>query len=331
MNSLCPNRLVFIAMLPFVFSASLGLGERLGACGLSPSGAACEAKSLQVFRVARTIISNALITCGQMSFMGGKDCVEDSTDEDLALDIGTAIKKNEEGVRIEFKSESESPGFFVLDGQVRIAKTGSNPNDVIYINCDMALANQTEILDAVAILSHELGHHFGVKDHQRLDAFGARIKQYLIKFQISASEIFPSSGGDDQLAELWAFNLWNLMSGAPMFPVDGNTVIIVWDGSDYIDLTTEFLPKLCEPGTRLKAFSVKGIGFGTPEANSLKIAAPLSYYCMPDNGFGRLNLDKNAHWQLPVKKQHDRVIIDDEHISWELKKCHDDRDLGCRP
>ena len=74
----------------------------------------------------------------------------------------------------------------MIDGQLRIAKTGDWVGSPIFLNLDLMYlkgANgQVQPLsfpDAVAILVHEMGHHHGVKDHQALDVLGAKVESLL--------------------------------------------------------------------------------------------------------------------------------------------------------
>ncbi len=74
---------------------------------------------------------------------------------------------------------------FNLDGQMRTAVTGNQVGDPIYVNRDLIYSRDSagrlfalDLGTAIAILTHELGHHQGIKDHQFLDLLGARIRIY---------------------------------------------------------------------------------------------------------------------------------------------------------
>lgn len=87
---------------------------------------------------------------------------------------------------IQFYSEANYPGFFVIDSEVKVAKTGSTPKSPIYINTDMIYTldhsgykvpiGTPEIL---AILIHELGHHYGSESHEFLDLLGVRVGMFV--------------------------------------------------------------------------------------------------------------------------------------------------------
>lgn len=80
-----------------------------------------------------------------------------------------------------FTSETQAPGTFAAVGTHRVAVTGIHVGDLIQINDDELAA--FGYFDAVAILTHEFGHHFGYTDNQErvLDIFGAKLKTYLLK------------------------------------------------------------------------------------------------------------------------------------------------------
>ena len=85
-----------------------------------------------------------------------------------------------------FKSEQQESGFFVIDGLLRVAKTGDEVGSSIYVNLDLIYTNETNppqpagVLTATAILIHELGHHQGIKNHQQLDLLGAKVHAFLV-------------------------------------------------------------------------------------------------------------------------------------------------------
>lgn len=114
--------------------------------------------------------------------------------------------------QIQFASENNQKGFFIIDGEVKVAKTGSKIGSPIYINVDLIYTQNemgyyipASISDAVAILVHELGHHYGNYSHTDLDLIGVRValmlqhKTYntpLLPWsqQISATIINPNVG-----------------------------------------------------------------------------------------------------------------------------------------
>lgn len=84
--------------------------------------------------------------------------------------------------QIQFASEKNQKGFFIIDGEVKVAKTGNTIRSPIYINVDLIYTQNemgyyipASISDAVAILVHELGHHYGNYSHTDLDLIGVRV------------------------------------------------------------------------------------------------------------------------------------------------------------
>ncbi len=112
--------------------------------------------------------------------------------------------------QIQFASEKSRPGFFIIEGEVKVAKTGSQVGSPIFINVDMLYTKNelgyyipASVSESVAILVHELGHHYGNNSHTALDLTGVRValmlqhKTYntpLLPWseQISATVINPS-------------------------------------------------------------------------------------------------------------------------------------------
>ncbi len=93
-----------------------------------------------------------------------------------------AAERASGGQQIQFESESLKPGFFMIDGVVRMAKTGSRVGSPIYVNIDLLYTLQGNgrreaipMSDAVALLIHELGHHQGAYSHQDLDYLGVKV------------------------------------------------------------------------------------------------------------------------------------------------------------
>ena len=85
-------------------------------------------------------------------------------------------------------SERQKPGSFMIDGNVRVAKTGSAVGSPIYINVDLLYTRNQDgdyepvtVPEAVAILVHELGHHSGHYSHEELDLVSIKVSLFLQK------------------------------------------------------------------------------------------------------------------------------------------------------
>ena len=84
--------------------------------------------------------------------------------------------------QIRFLSEREHPGTFIIDGEMKIAKTGSQVGSAIYMNLDLLYVTNAagavtahSLQDSVATLVHELGHHQGERAHTVLDVLGLKV------------------------------------------------------------------------------------------------------------------------------------------------------------
>ena len=99
----------------------------------------------------------------------------------VLLQILKGLPNEKAAPQLFFASESKTPGFFIIDGLIRVAKTGSTIGSPIYINSDLLYSkNEAGVYDpvsipeAVAILIHEMGHHYGEYSHEELDLIGVR-------------------------------------------------------------------------------------------------------------------------------------------------------------
>ena len=99
--------------------------------------------------------------------------------------------------QLQFLSESKNPGTFIIDGEIKVAKTGSTVGSPIYVNTDMLYQKNdagvyapTVLAEAVAILIHELGHHHGDWNHLDLDLLGVKVS-LLLNQKIYTSPLLP--------------------------------------------------------------------------------------------------------------------------------------------
>ena len=87
---------------------------------------------------------------------------------------------------LQFVSEARYPGFFMINSEIKVAKTGSQPGSPIYINTDMLYTVDYSgfkvpigMPEMLAILIHELGHHYGPESHEFLDLLGVRVGMFI--------------------------------------------------------------------------------------------------------------------------------------------------------
>ncbi len=94
----------------------------------------------------------------------------------------SSAKELEQEAPVRFDSEKKNTGFFMIDGELKVAKTGDHVGSPIYVNTDLLYAveikNRLEpisINEAIAIMIHELGHHHGNFTHAELDYLGVKV------------------------------------------------------------------------------------------------------------------------------------------------------------
>ncbi|MGZ3771578.1 MAG: hypothetical protein ACXVCP_18620 [Bdellovibrio sp.] len=114
-------------------------------------------------------------------------------DERILLEKILNAFPQEQKTELQFISSKEKPDFFILEGQPKIAKTGNKIGDIIYINQEMLYPlngkGEYQVIDvpmAAMILIHELGHHHGVIDHNKLDQLGNRVANFLYAHSLKA-------------------------------------------------------------------------------------------------------------------------------------------------
>jgi len=115
------------------------------------------------------------------------DCKLSYEQKSILLKIYNGIaQEKKSSTQLQFGSEQKEPGSFMIDGNVRVAKTGSTIGSPIYINTDLLYTKgasgsfeATSIPEAVAILIHEFGHHYGNYTHEELDLIGVRVSLML--------------------------------------------------------------------------------------------------------------------------------------------------------
>lgn len=150
----------------------------------TPSAPPGEIHPIKNFRFAYENLDHFYNSC-----LSASSCLTDERERGLLRTIRDSLSREGAVDQLKFESGESHPERFFLDGRVRIAVTGSKVGSPIYINTDLLYVPQESghslplsIESAVAILTHELGHHHGILDHNYLDAVGAKVKTFLLKF-----------------------------------------------------------------------------------------------------------------------------------------------------
>lgn len=100
--------------------------------------------------------------------------------------------------RLEFLSGEKHPEIFNTSPEElhRLAVTTFIPGDTIFINGDLLYSNEGKptlsLGEIVSILTHEVGHQTGEKNHQFLDIIGAKLRNYYnqnaLKYEINKDQ-----------------------------------------------------------------------------------------------------------------------------------------------
>jgi hypothetical protein len=116
-------------------------------------------------------------------------CRTDTSENKLLAAILDSIDR-ERKVPLQFQSAQKQQNLFLIDGLIRVAKTGDDIGDPIYINQDLLYLRSksgdsvaVDVPLATSILMHELGHHHGIKDHDALDRLGSKLQTLLLSHQ----------------------------------------------------------------------------------------------------------------------------------------------------
>ncbi len=146
------------------------------------------------------------------------------TAEEFSVLRGVFMEMSKYGdIDIRFGSEQGSPGSFLIDGQVRIAKTTSVPGDPISINRDLIVEPGAlgflpiALSQAVAVLVHEMAHHYAVLawelglnlpletiyNHEQLDILGSKVGAFLegrLQRSYIGGEVHPLLDHDSEIS-----------------------------------------------------------------------------------------------------------------------------------
>jgi hypothetical protein len=120
------------------------------------------------------------------------DCTLQASEKKLMQKIYQSLSQEKETAQqLRFRSEQADPGFFNIEGEVKVAKTGNNIGDLIFINSDYISHVDEDgnyqpitVPQASALLLHELGHHQGIghtePEEQLLNAVGSKVAMNLM-------------------------------------------------------------------------------------------------------------------------------------------------------
>ncbi|MDZ4661695.1 MAG: hypothetical protein SGJ18_08750 [Pseudomonadota bacterium] len=153
--------------------------------------------------------------------------------------------------QLQFRSQKDED--FEIDGQMKVAKTGSHIGDIIYINLNMIYEKNAEGAEqplsdseTLAILVHEMGHHHGVKDEILLDSLAAKVQ--------------ASSQGRSQRVELGYLAANVALSALNFGNWERHSQLWASDGKQLIDLNSFVKAAIqCRPGTSLRGSNISNL------------------------------------------------------------------------
>jgi hypothetical protein len=164
--------------------------------------------------------------------------------------------------QIMFLSEKANPGFFKIDGLIRLAKTGWKVGDIIYFNQDLlyvegkAGISPLSLGSSVAHLIHELGHHHGIMNHDALDLLGSKVETNLEVF--SQKVLGALLGEYVNLTLLYpSFEPSGVVDEEGVVIPKGISTILINDEKGIVDISNRIYQKLScdhlfsEPGEQL--------------------------------------------------------------------------------
>ena len=178
-------------------------------------------------------------------------CEVSSDDRRVLQAIQTALPR--EGAAhqlLAFRLPSEEG--FILDGAMRVAKTGDRVASPIVINRQMIYELKDgkpaamDVPRAAAVLIHELGHHHGIADHSYLDLLGTKLRAFLMRSvmtQYFDPRLFMSDQATANFPYIPSFTVIYLNPGDRWQP---NTRLIVNDSVSAYDLTSLVAASLAE-------------------------------------------------------------------------------------
>jgi hypothetical protein len=123
------------------------------------------------------------------------------SEKDLLNKILAALPQEHASAdQIRFASEKESPGTFLINGEIKAAKTGNKIGSPIYFNRDLLTSKSIHnifepisLSNAVSLLVHEMGHHHLSKfEEADLDLLGIKVS-LLLDQEINQTPVFPNN------------------------------------------------------------------------------------------------------------------------------------------
>jgi hypothetical protein len=248
----------------------------------------------------------------------------------LLLQIYRALPLERHSKQLFFSSEKKTPGFFMIDGNVRVAKTGDAIGSPIYINSDLLYTkgygdsyDPVTIPEAVAILIHEMGHHQGFHSHEELDLLGVRVS-LLLQQKFIYTPLIPWSPNEISASVLNA----NMTDGFPQVLLNVGDEILdvsnIYAHEVHCEVFTLPIPILPIPDLELITKTPRGSLFHNlhwekikdkPDYLTVQITGNVSNNCQYKNDVGIRNNNFQMTISFRINKVGNKWVTDKNSIT----------------
>jgi predicted Zn-dependent protease with MMP-like domain len=168
------------------------------------------------------------------------DCQLELKEREVLKKIRDSLETELNSNILKFSTNILMPGYFIIDGVVRLAVTGDKVGSPIYYNLEMLYSNQNEVQlnygQAIQSLIHELGHHHGINNHDMLERLGAKIRK-VNEGKTSVVPFYPHLGGK-------GFSI--LGTADRSYTINGMLLLLVHNGLINLQMHFGGLLKNCE-------------------------------------------------------------------------------------
>ncbi|MGZ3788237.1 MAG: hypothetical protein ACXVLQ_06915 [Bacteriovorax sp.] len=237
-------------------------------------------------------------------------CRLSSSEHNLLKEIYDHLSEERANLaQIKFISEKKYPGTFIIDGEMKAAVTGSTIGSEIRINTDLLYTEKTKnewealsVHEAIAMLVHELGHHYGSFTHTELDLLGLKVSEHLNKSTYQTpllpngspvSAVFINGDAGTSFPEVLLYGYQQMFNLSDLLKKEV--------GCQMLGLPIRIgpIPPIQFPIHKPKAFQVNNVYWSEiPRSNKgrFKIKGSLTNYC--DNQVLDLKLNRDYKFEI---------------------------------
>lgn len=266
-------------------------------------------------------------------------CKIDSEQRGILQKIAQGLPQEQQVLgQVQFASERNQNGFFIIDREVKVAKTGSRIGSPIYINLDLIYTKNElgyyipmSVGEAVAVLIHELGHHYGDYTHTDLDLLGVRVAM-MLQYKTYTSPLLPWS---QQISSI-VINPAEVEAFPDMLLYVDNQVVDLSErlkGQVFCPEFTIPIPILPVPDITLKKSHARGalvhnvhwekVDDKKTDKTELRLVGDLSLQCKDQKDIVFRSQDFKLQLDFSVSKDAtDRWILDESSIKLDQTRDH---------